>query len=136
MTATENTNQTTGDLFGEVIYAYTRADALADGVLVDAGDLRREAGFVYPLALTHTVWNLAVRVPEDCDGFQDETGRLWDVLYMAHCAVAKQLRSDRARFTVSVVTGRDKRQDVELVIHCGPGDGGEPVLTIMLPTED
>ena len=31
--------------FGEVISVYTRAQALAHGVLVDAGPMAREAGF-------------------------------------------------------------------------------------------
>ena len=33
------------DIFGPVIMSYTRAQALEDGVLVDAGPLARPAGF-------------------------------------------------------------------------------------------
>src|SRR5690606_27193956 len=40
------------DVFGEPIHVYTRAQALADGVLVDAGPLAGEAGFHWPVALT------------------------------------------------------------------------------------
>ncbi|WTE31817.1 hypothetical protein OH735_00045 [Streptomyces sp. NBC_01618] len=41
----------------EIIHAYTRARALADGVLVAAdADLAREAGFRVPVALTSAVW--------------------------------------------------------------------------------
>ena len=47
------------DIFGPVIMSYTRAQALEDGVLVDAGPLAREAGFHWPVALTRAVW-------EDC----------------------------------------------------------------------
>ena len=32
--------------FGEVISVYTRAQALADSVLIDAGSMAREAGFL------------------------------------------------------------------------------------------
>ena len=47
-------------LFGEVIHRYTRAQALADGVLVDVTDAAREAGFRTPVAMTIAVWSKAV----------------------------------------------------------------------------
>ena len=40
----------------EIIAAYSRRDALEDGVLVDLSDLAREAGFKFPLAVTQGVW--------------------------------------------------------------------------------
>ena len=43
-------------LFGPVISAYTRAQAIADGVLVDVSEMAREAGLKHPTALTATVW--------------------------------------------------------------------------------
>jgi hypothetical protein len=44
------------DLFGPVIHAYSRAEALEDGVLVDVTSTAREAGFRIPVALTRAVW--------------------------------------------------------------------------------
>ena len=45
-------------LFDEagLIHRYTRAEAIADGVLVDVSALAKEAGFKYPMALTATVY--------------------------------------------------------------------------------
>ena len=62
----------------EVIYAYTRKDALADGVQIDVSEVAREAGLKFPVYLTRAVWESYVRVP---DGVrcQDEKGRLWDI---------------------------------------------------------
>ena len=40
--------------FGEVISTYTRAQAIEDGVLVDAGPMAKEAGFNWPVVLTAT----------------------------------------------------------------------------------
>lgn len=40
----------------DVIFAYARSEALADGVLVDVSDMAREAGFRYPVAVTQAVW--------------------------------------------------------------------------------
>ena len=44
--------QTTDDIFGEVIYSYTRAQAIEDGVLADASKMAREAGFRIPVAIS------------------------------------------------------------------------------------
>src|SRR4051812_27741843 len=39
-------------VFGEVIFAYTRKQAIEDGVLVDVTETAKEAGFKIPVALT------------------------------------------------------------------------------------
>ena len=95
--------------FGPVIFAYTRAQAIADGVLVDVTDTAREAGFKIPVAVTRTVWDRIVALPDGYKGVQDESGRLWDVLWMAS-VYARQAR-DRDRFTMAVLV-RNVRQDL------------------------
>ena len=40
----------------EIIYVYTRAQALEDGVLIDVSDTAREAGFKCPVALTSAAY--------------------------------------------------------------------------------
>ena len=40
----------------EVIYAYTRKDALTDGVQIDVSEVAREAGLKFPVYLTRAVW--------------------------------------------------------------------------------
>ncbi len=40
-----STDRTEESFFGEVISTYTRAQAIEDGVLVDAGSMPTEAGF-------------------------------------------------------------------------------------------
>ena len=142
---TLSTNDT--PLFGEenVIFAYTRAQAIADGVLIDVSEAASEAGFRFPVALTAQVWADCVAwEPEDSDRqiHQDLSGRLWDVLWMASFAIracAGASQSNRLPFRLFVVPRDGKSQqarEVELHVHIGPGDQGEPVLTIMLPLED
>jgi hypothetical protein len=69
---------------------------------------------------------------------QDEAGRLWDVLYMLRCAIGRSDGGAEVRFTVHV--RNDNREGmpplVRLKALCGPGDQGEPVVTVMLPEED
>ena len=90
----------TTEFFGNPIHIYTRAQAIADGVLVDVGELARDAGFRLPVALTRTTWVDCVEWT-DADSrrqvFQDETGRLWDVLFMAAQA-ARRGQGDRLKY--------------------------------------
>ena len=49
--------------FDPAISAYTRAQAIEDGILVDVSDTAREAGFTIPVAVTRTVWSRLVALP-------------------------------------------------------------------------
>ena len=40
-----------------VIFSYTRAQAIEDGVLIDLTEWAKETGFRYPVACTTAVWN-------------------------------------------------------------------------------
>ena len=119
-----------------VIHRYSRADALRDGVLIDVSATAREAGIRWPVALTRAVWERCVSVPPGvvC---QDEAGRLWDVLWLLACAIR---RSNGAEVRFGVHVRNDNRERtpplVRLKAICGPGDHGEPVLTVMMPGED
>jgi hypothetical protein len=122
----------------DLIHRYTRAEAIADGVLVDVTATAREAGIRFPVALTRGVWERCVSVPAGvvC---QDEGGRLWDVVWLLACAIRGTKGNGReVRFGVHV--RNDNRDGVPPLIRlkaiCGPGDHGEPVITVMLPDED
>ena len=135
--------QTVESYFGEVISTYTRAQAIEDGVLIDAGPLAQEAGFNSPVALTSAVWEDCV-VWTDTDNqrqvYQTQSGRLCDVLAMAGFAIrANPSTSNQLLYELYRVP-RDghstKAQLVRLKLIIGPGDHDEPVLTILLPTEN
>ena len=123
------------DVFGPVIYAYSRAQAIDDGVLVDVSETAGEAGIRFPVALTRAVYEQCVIVPPHAR-CQDERGRLWDVLGMTRYAIMRA-PAGRTELAVSLVclTDRGKRR-VTLKAICGPGDDAEPVITVMLPEED
>ena len=52
----------------ELISSYSRAEAIADGQLIDVTELAREAGLRYPTALTAAVWAGCVEVPQGLVG--------------------------------------------------------------------
>lgn len=118
-----------------VIFAYTRAQAIDDGVLVDVSEMAREAGFRYPVALTAAVWQAYVAVPEAVP-WQDENGRLWDILTVLRVACSRYPETAELRFSVLVQNDSHPPRPVQLKACCGPGDQAEPVLTVMLPDED
>ena len=129
--------------FDPVISVYTRAQGIEDGILVDVSDTAREAGFRIAVAVTRTVWDRLVALPEGYRGFQDERGRLWDVLWMARHYALRASDSDRVRMCVLV---RDIRKDLRdsnraprrhfPIVAIGAGDAGEPVITVMFPEDD
>ena len=145
------------NIFGEVIYSYTRAQAIEDGVLVDLSDpsftfrpglpILKEAGIKFPVTMTTTAFARTVQDPDTDEPLppgQDVSGRLWDVLTVFKL-YAQRNRGDTILFPVSVqnwvrINGKRKesvkQEDVNLKAVCGPGDKGEPVITIMLPDED
>lgn len=141
----------------EIISSYSRAQAIADGVLADVSAMRpqlvQEAGIKFSVAMTATAFAKAVSPILDYD--EDETpakslppcqdfdGRLWDVLNLLRWASKRSTGGDTVRFPVRVFRQKGyegaKRTGVEVVdlkAVCGPGDDAEPVITIMLPDED
>jgi len=116
--------------FGEVIYRYTRANAIADGVLVDLSKVETvKAHWKHPFACTDTVFALIERAIET--GSFDLNGIMHDVGVTATAEARKGGRRDVVFFLVGI---GDKLH--ELKLHIGPGDTAEPVLTLMLPHED
>lgn len=137
---------------GPMVFSYTRAQAIEDGVLVDLtadGETKllcREAGFKLPIAMTTTAFTETVLAgtTETPDGefvfpsSQSGKGRLWDVLMVLRYSIRSiPDGEDRVNFEVDVDTNGDgKHKTVKLWCLCGPGDDGEAVLTIMLEGED
>lgn len=137
------------EFFGAPISVYTRAQGIADGFLIDVTERARETGFRWPVAITSAAWADCVAWTEEHNKTkgtaQDEAGRLSDVINMAFYRMRAAARSGAAGVNVRLAfhvirTPAEGRARVpvktELCLHVGPGDAGEPVLTIMLPGED
>jgi hypothetical protein len=128
--------------FGAVVFTYSRADALEDGILVDVSEMAKEAGFLLPVAVTAALWGDISVIPEGSG--QDVKGRLWDVLTMGnhaiHAAVQRGAgRTDTVRYQVILtLPGGASEEESLYSVKCviGPGDDGKPVLTLMQPHED
>jgi hypothetical protein len=129
------------EIFAEVIHVYTRKQAIEDGVLVDVTEAAGEVGFVLPVAMTQAVWADCVAWDAKAQekAYQDESGRLHDVVWMAFLAARQSSGTNRIKFGVYRIPreGRGvKPRLVELEGVCGPGDSGEPVVTLQFRGED
>ena len=124
--------------FGEVIYSYTRSQAVADGAQVEVSKTAQEAGIRFPVFLTRAVYDAYVTVPPGVT-CQDEAGRLWDLMTMARFAILRS-RPGCDRLPVALYVRNDNRAPrlVRLTAVCGPLDidDPQPAITIMLPDED
>lgn len=132
-----------GTALGPLILCCSRAQALADGLLIDVSEMARQAGIRYPVAMTAAAWADCVEWTDE-DGertgaYQDQSGRLWDVVWMTRCAIVR----GRGAADVAIVElhrvarGRRSHRAVKakLAALCGPGDDAEPVITIMTMAE-
>ncbi len=127
----------------DIVFRYSRKQAMRDGVLVDCtnadfGDLCRQLGIKVNTAMTSGAWAATIGgIDEPIPVGQSIEGRLWDVLYAWRYAISLSGGdTDRVDFKVSVLKDEGKREIVNLWSLIGPGDEGEPVITIMLQGED
>jgi hypothetical protein len=108
--------------------AYSRADALADGVLVDVCAPALRVGFRAHSAMTEGLY-------ETLGGEDDPAavGRVEETLrrVIAAFLAAASDREDKVWFNAEGPSG-----PIEAWAHFGPGDDEEPVLTVMLVGED
>ncbi len=117
-----------------IIFSYSRAEALVDGTLIDAGEIAKAAGFSVPVALTQAAWERVVTVPEFALS-ETEEGRLWDVMDAMRWA-GYRARNGELEFEVNVTNHDAEMEIVPLKAVCGDGDAGELVITVMLSGED
>ena len=75
-------------LFGEIIFSYTRAQAIADRVLFRRDANRPGSRVSLPVAATGALMAAIETIPQQYS-HEDIEGRLWDVLWMASLAARR-----------------------------------------------
>ena len=121
-----------------IIYSYTRTQAIADGVLIDVSGQANETGFKVPVAISDHLYNGYIVPPDGLDGEgQSVSGRLHDVLLMTFYAAKVRWDGERVYFEALFQMGEGPRfEKVQCVAIVGHGDNGKPVLTICLPEDE
>lgn len=116
------------DLFGEVVYSYTRAQALADGNLLDASALATGSP---QLRAALTRFKIPVAVTPGAIAYLVQTRS--EETALAALAELMTVGAALARFSSGDRLTLDCYEHGELWLHIGPGDRGEPVFTVMTP---
>ena len=124
------------ETFGQVIYTYTRKQAIADGSQIklegEHAKIARQVGWKYPVYLTSSVWAL---IEEAVENGRDDIGTvLWDIVRMAR--FGKNISQDTRIFQV-IITGTGHMRNHRLYLQVGPTDFDDPspAITIMLPED-
>ena len=118
----------------DVIHSYTRAEAIADGVLIDVSKQAAEVGITLNTAVTPGVWAELIGNPK-WEGWGSEDRRLKRLLADA-CNELERTRDGLALFCIRLSDKGAVVGEIHFRAHSGPGDNLEPVLTVMLSHED
>ena len=120
-----------------LIFSYTRSQAIADGVLIDVTAQAKEAGFKFHTVVSDNLFHSYIAPPAGLEGEgQSIEGRLHDVFFVLRAAIRNsQAATDYAEIDVLFVMAPGRQEKVKVVAVVGPGDSGEPVMTICLEVD-
>ena len=130
------------DLSNDIIYVYSRKQALEDGVQVDAniGELAEvtRQHFKYPVYMTGAVYDLIERAVNNPKWMNDWKGVWHDICWMCRQA-SRRLRAGESvtRFKVIIRgAGKQSLYTMRAVCEAKDFDDPQPVITIMMADED
>lgn len=115
----------------DLIFAYTRAQAIEDGVLVDVTDRAKEAGGRFRPGIRRH------RVLRGTGTTRPASAPPWDLLWMLRNGIQKAKPGTCiVLYQLYVRNDNRKPRPVTLKAVCGPDDDGSPCISVMLPDED
>ena len=122
----------------DVIYSYSRADAVRDGVLIDITDIAKRFGFKYPVAITSNLYFTYINQNGGLNSVnQIDNTRLIDLLTAMYYSI-KNCKDSKTNFVTVKITIKpspNETSEIEVWAHCGPADDYRLVITIMLPED-
>lgn len=108
------------------ISKYSRADAIADGLLYDISTYTERVGIVYPVAVTKAVWGNLEHHDED----ENPMSRLAQFILVLRSEMIKGGQKDSINFSLTF------GQLYHFIAAVLPGDNFEPVVTVTMKGED
>jgi hypothetical protein len=123
----------------EVIYTYTRKEAIEDGkqILAD-GELARiakSAGYKYPIYMTRGVFELIETAVKNERCHNDWNGVFTDLMTTSRYCASEVSPSYRQFTCIITGTGRKKKHTFYLEVGAMDIDDSAPVMTLMLPID-
>lgn len=133
----------------DIIYAYTRKQAIADGLQVNLSEKFPNDCRLYkvPVFCTNRVWNLIESAIAHPQHHNDAGGVVWDICHMSINGPGRiSIRGGTGTQFAVIVTGADATPDFheeglpiyQLHAVCGAVDIDDPraAITFMFPNED
>jgi len=121
----------------DLIFSYSREQAITDGILLDVTNTAQEAGIKYPVAITSALWDTLVKPSPELEAQgQSFDGRLWDLLFIFSYYARSTTGSIIIYECLFQMTQSEEPELHKIKAIIGPGDTIDPVITIMLPDED
>ncbi|MFZ4856013.1 MAG: DUF6573 family protein [Desulfuromonadaceae bacterium] len=126
----------------EVICTYTRAQAIADGVLIDlckiAPDVCKQLFPGVSICCTDTLFGDIERLNGNKKFSNDFNGIIWDILYMSRDKIVNSVKLNKTEIEFQVIiTGISNRKMQTYKVVMGTTDDlKSPALTSMFPEED
>jgi hypothetical protein len=118
----------------DLIYGYSQAQAIADGLLHLVPKEISRVYFRYPVILSNSLMTVIEESIQSKALKRDYRSVMHDVLTAAHMA-AKKGSGESALKTRVAISGSGCKIVYDLVIVCGPGDDMQPSITIMFPED-
>jgi hypothetical protein len=117
-----------------IVSSHARRQSLENGVLLDITLSARKVGFMYPVAVTRSLWEGYIKPsPQDQQAdTQSVSGRLWDLLWSLKCAISGRIGhidGSTVIFPVQFVINGEV-EEVSLKAIGGVGSDMKPVLTV------
>ena len=126
----------------DVIYSYTRKQALEDGVLIDvtkwaAASDNFPSGFTCSVVFTNSLWMAVQNLPNLDRGIDEIRNRAINIIYQGARAIrsAMKIFEDEALFDVMLPQKGKDSETTQLLIQSHEGDEGEPAVTIGFPED-
>jgi len=120
-----------------LVYSYTRAQAIEDGILINVTETAKEAGIKFPTVVTdHLNHSYIVPSLELAKMGQSIDGRLWDLLMMFRFNACKSNSNILNYICLFQMKPGSEAVEKTIKAHIGPGDTAEPVITLMLPGDN
>jgi hypothetical protein len=124
----------------DIIYTYTREQAIEDGELIDAcsgvfAEITCQF-FKIPVAMTRAVFAIIERSVASRTHYNDYKGVWHDMMWLCFLAARRTSASQLSFQVIITGAGRKRYHTFKAVISALSFDNDAPCMTIMLPDED
>jgi hypothetical protein len=115
----------------DIIYSYTRQQAIDDGIFVDVSRVAQSCGFIIPVALTSNLYHSHIKKEEETD----TNRRLISFLLLMYSRIQDKKNQKDNMLTTKICFADTTMTDVWAVVEGTSPTDPSPAMNIMLPED-